>query len=117
MRFFLKKADRILKRSDFVELSRVGRRVYTGVFMAVVAPNRTGGPRLGVTVTRKVGGAVQRNRIKRLVREFFRLNRQRLKLSGDINIIARSGAAERSNHELRQAIEELFEKVAKQIGG
>ncbi len=117
MRFFLKKNDRILKRSDFVELSRVGRRIYIGVFMAVVAPNRLGRPRLGVTVTRKVGGAVQRNRIKRLVREAFRLHRQRLKLDGDINVIARSGSAELANHELRQAIEELFESVPRQIGG
>jgi ribonuclease P protein component len=117
VRFFLRKEDRLLKRADFLALSQAGRRVYGGLFLALAASNRVGRPRLGITVSRKVGGAVQRNRIKRLVREYFRLNRQRLKLSGDINIIARSGAAGLSNHELRQAIEALFEKVAKPIGG
>lgn len=116
VRFFLRKEDRLLKRADFLALSQAGRRVYSGFFLALVAPNRAGRARLGITVSRKVGGAVQRNRIKRLAREGFRLNRHRLKLSGDINLIARSGAAVLSNPELRQAIEELFEKVTRHIG-
>ncbi len=117
MRFFLRKEDRLLKRADFLALSQAGRRINSRFFLALVAANRGGRARVGITVSRRVGGAVQRNRIKRLVRESFRLNRHRLKLSGDINIIARSGAAALSNEELRQAIEELFENVTRQIGG
>jgi ribonuclease P protein component len=45
--------------------------------------------RLGITVSKKVGSAVQRNRIRRLVREFFRLNRSRLCTPQDIVIIAK----------------------------
>lgn len=48
--------------------------------------------RIGVTVSRKVGGAVQRNRVKRWVREYFRLNRTELQPSSDIVVIARAGA-------------------------
>jgi ribonuclease P protein component len=117
VRFRLVKDDRLLKRADFVALSEAGRRVHAGLFLALVAPNHVGRPRLGITVSRKVGGAVQRNRIKRQVRECFRLNRRRLDLSGDIAVIARSGAAALSNRELRDAIEALFEKIPGQTGG
>jgi len=48
--------------------------------------------RLGVTVGRKVGNAVERNRVKRRVREFFRLHRNELQPAHDLLIIARAGA-------------------------
>lgn len=56
-------------------MTRRGRRVGTRWFLVFVAP-REGGreARLGITVTRRVGGAVRRNRIKRLVREWFRIH-------------------------------------------
>ncbi len=62
-----------LRRADFLLATRRGRRVETGYFRVFVLRREDGGgTRLGITVTRKVGKAVLRNRIKRLVREWFR---------------------------------------------
>jgi ribonuclease P protein component len=113
--FFFKKADRLLKRAEFVELSESGRKVHTELFLALVAPGRTDRWRLGVTVSRRVGGAVQRTRIKRLVREYFRLNRHLLKGQFDINVIAKPAAADQPNPAVYLALQELFEKVSRQI--
>jgi len=56
------------------------------------AASQTGETRIGVTASRKVGGAVQRNRVKRWVREYFRLNRTELQPGSDIVVIVRAGA-------------------------
>lgn len=56
------------------------------------SPGPTSETRLGITASRKVGGAVERNRAKRLVREFFRLHRAKLQPGSDIVVIVRTGA-------------------------
>ena len=61
-------------------------------FVVILAPGSQADCRLGVTVSRRIGNAVQRNRVKRLVREFFRLHRSELQPAHDLLIIARAGA-------------------------
>jgi ribonuclease P protein component len=69
--------------------------------------------RLGVTVGKKVGRAVVRNRIKRLVRERFRLSRALFDDTYEINIIAKTGAAELSSQEITQTLEGIFGEISK----
>jgi ribonuclease P protein component len=62
-----------MRRADFVAASDQGERRSTRFFIVLLRDRKDGGPtRLGITVTRKVGSAVRRNRIKRLAREWFR---------------------------------------------
>jgi ribonuclease P protein component len=66
---------RPLRRRDFLEAQQNGQRVSSRYFVVLVrSRGENAVPRLGVTVTRKVAGAVRRNRIKRLIREWFRCN-------------------------------------------
>ncbi len=111
-RFSFRKADRILKRSEFVEVSSAGRAVRSDLFIAVVLLSRGEQSRLGVTVSRKVGGAVVRNRIKRLAREHFRLNRRLLRQPMDINLIARKAAGRQPNQAIFQALQKIFEELS-----
>lgn len=58
----------------------------------ILAPGAEPDVRLGITASRRIGNAVQRNRVKRRVREFFRLYRKELQPAHDLLIIARLGA-------------------------
>lgn len=71
-------ADRLLRRGDFLRVYDEGRRVREGGFLLFYLRNDAGRHRLGVTVPSRLGGAVQRNRVKRWLREIFRHNRQAL---------------------------------------
>ena len=81
--------ERIRKRQDYLRIYDQGKRVYTRNFTIITCPNQTSTRRLGTTVSKKVGNAVKRNRIKRLLREFFRLNKERFPASHDIVVIAK----------------------------
>ena len=86
------KTARLRKRPEFLRLSRNGRKVYSANFVVISKSNELGETRLGVTVSGKVGNAVVRNRIKRLVREFFRRHRRELLPGLDVLVIAKKSA-------------------------
>jgi ribonuclease P protein component len=92
-RFGFGKELRVRARREFLAAQRRGTARHTPHFVVVTAKREDPGPpRLGITVTRRVGNAVERNRIKRRVREFFRHHREQLSGSRDYIFIAKSGA-------------------------
>lgn len=86
---------RSLRQADFRRVTSEGRRSETAYFLVFCLERGDGGAaRLGITVTRRVGGAVRRNRIKRLVREWFRHRRRGLR-GRDLVVIAKRELPER----------------------
>ena len=87
------KEERIHSRSDFLRISKEGTKYSTGYFRVALCPNRLPSRRLGITAGKNVGTAVERNRVKRRIRECFRLNKEIFPDSTDIVITAKKGAA------------------------
>ena len=71
----LRQNERIRRRTEFKEIYEKGIRIHGGYSTIFVLPNSHGVGRLGIAATKKLGGAVQRNRAKRLIREIFRRNK------------------------------------------
>ena len=102
--------ERLRKRIDFkkAEKNKVARLV-TKHLIILAAPNNCTHVRIGITVSKKVGGAVKRNRIKRLLREIYRLNKQFFPHGYDYILIAK-------NQEISASYDELFQEIAKALG-
>jgi ribonuclease P protein component len=95
---------------EFREVGRRGQRSASGNLVLLVL-EREGRCRLGITVSKRVGNAVVRNRIKRRIREWFRGSRPRLRSGVDVLVIARppirSLAASQLAEELERCAQEL----------
>lgn len=92
--YILPRTRRIRCSADYRFMRNHGRRRHTQNFIVYMYLRENGPARLGLTVSRKVGRAITRNKVKRLLREFFRLH-QKLMIPGrDISIVAKPGAAQ-----------------------
>ena len=85
-----------MKYSCALKLNHIFRRLYhtsavaNGHLVLYARPNHTEGNRVGITVSKKLGHAVVRNRVRRRLREVYRLNEEQFQPGWDIVVVARS---------------------------
>jgi len=109
------KSRRLLKRQEFLKLANIGSVSHSKHFIGVYGKKdkKSDLGRIGITVSKKVGNSVERNRIKRLVREYWRLNQHSLQSIPDINIIAKKSASFKDSKEIFKSLFILFKKTGK----
>ena len=103
---------RLRRKSDFDAAYARGRRLGDGYFTVIATANDLGAPRLGLAVAvRAAGGGVARNRLRRLIRESFRLN-QRALPALDLVVGVRPAARTAPARDLKESLAALWRKVA-----
>ena len=102
------KRERLRKSSQFSTVSRLGKRYHTEHLVVVFNPNGLAVRRLGVSVGKRAGSPVKRNYVKRLIREFFRLNKVNSPNSHDVLVIAKEGSSELSHQVVYNELKRFF---------
>jgi len=102
------KQYRLLRRLDFQRVYKQGQRRSVSLCTVFYRPNGLAETRLGITAPKRLGTAVVRNRIKRRIREIFRLHRQELPRGWDIVMNPRPGAATAAYPVLERELMRLF---------
>jgi ribonuclease P protein component len=90
-------------------MQREARRRVTPHFIVLMRRSAEGPSRIGITTSRKVGHAPARNRVRRLVREFFRRHRPALRHPADVVVIARPGAPLLGLHDVERELGRALE--------
>lgn len=107
----LKNTVSIKKNHEFQRLYHKGKSAASPFLAVYTRRNRGGGNRLGLTVGKKVGGAVTRNRVRRRIKEIYRLHEGELQTGCDLVVVARVRAAFSSYQQLEKSFLALADKL------
>jgi ribonuclease P protein component len=116
VRFTFPASHRLKSPAEFRRAYDRNRSAAEGWLVVYACENGLPHPRLGVSVSRKVGGAVVRNRFKRLYREAFRLVRHDLPPGVDLVLIPRPKAGEPPLERVKSSLVTLARQAAARLG-
>ena len=104
-----RKQERLRSSGEYQRVKKAGKRVKSRHFVVNFAVNDLSNHRLGMIVQKRYYDSVRRNRIKRCVREWFRLHKHEIPPpSKDLVVIARAGAQQLSSGEVASELQEVF---------
>ena len=104
----MKTKSGLKKNADFQHVYKRGRSIANPLFVIVYFKNRFGYTRVGFSVSKKFGNAVERNRIKRQLREIYRQNTFMIKDGFDIIFVVRKNAKQASFSDMQKAVIKLL---------
>ena len=111
------RGGRLSRSAEFERVYRHGRSSANRHLVLHVFENPSAdGPRLGLSVSRRVGGAVARNHVKRLVREAFTALAPGLRDGYDVVVVARPAAAELAEREGLEGVQAALAELAERAG-
>lgn len=106
------KSNRLLTKNDYQDVFKKGKRIYSRTFCLFYRENTDNITRLGVVVgKKKIAKAVNRNIVKRQVREFFRLRKSDVDSIDVVVLVNRKPPATQTVHQLRQELKALWLKL------
>ena len=106
--FSFTKKERITYPQDFRRVMKLGRRLSSRNFILFIKKNENLFHRLGIVVKKEIGPATFRNRMKRYIREFFRLHKHQIKGSYDIILMVKKGCSFNRYQEVEEELRGLF---------
>ncbi len=107
----MKRKFRLTNATDFKRVRRFGKSYAHPLVVLVISPNELQISRFGVSVSKALGNAVQRNRVKRQLREIIRTELVQASSGWDAVVIARSKLAQASFSEIHDALDDLLVKA------
>ena len=106
--FSFTKKERITYPQEFRRVMKLGRRISSRNFILFIKKNENLFHRLGIVVKKEIGPATFRNRMKRYIREFFRLHKHQIKGSYDIILMVKKGCSFNRYQEAEEELRGLF---------
>ena len=100
-----------LRNREFSPVYRSGKRAADLCFVLYFLENGTDSNRLGITVSKKIGNSVVRSRVKRIIKEAYRLHEQDLLQGLDIVIVARTAAADKKSTDMEVSLMRLATRL------
>lgn len=115
-RYTFPRGDRLLTRADFQRVFQQGEKQVGRHFVCYAVRREVPGNKLGLVVSRKVGNAVVRNRVKRMIREYFRTNQYHFEAPTELVVVARAEAAALNSDACEQSLRKLLQRGGVQLG-